>query len=211
MLSAQQASAIVLDLHKGLVRDGRPERFVIQSCGLSTNGDYWIIRCNTEDCVLHGKTEYCYVGVNAHLVAVNTGALETVASCFSVEEYLQDKEDLHVAAGRSYVLEPSFPRESKAAVINLRQKLACSYQDSFALLSGTDRQWLTGQRRYLEEVQRLLATEGIATSIELQADPQGAISIGPETWHIDAALRALNKRRVNLVEADKRLDAGRVT
>ena len=204
MLSAQQACAIVLDLHEGSTRDGHPERFVIQFCERSTDGDYWIIRCNTEDCVVHGKTECCYVGVNAHLVEVNTGALETVASCFSVEEHLQDKQDLHVAAGRSYILGPSFSSESKDAVVNLRKKLACSYPDTLALLMGTGRRWLTGKRRYLEEVQRLLASEGIATSIELHADLQGAISIGPETWHFAAVLKALNERRVNLREVGQR-------
>ncbi|WP_339414423.1 hypothetical protein [Pseudomonas sp. EA_35y_Pfl2_R5] len=202
MLSAQQASAIALDFHKGSIRDGRPEQFVIQSCELSANGDYWVIRCNTEDCVVHGKTEYCYVGVNAHLVEVRSGALETVASCFSVEEYLQDKDDLHAAVGNSYVLGPSFSSENKAAVINLRHKLACSYQDSLALLSGAGRQWLTGKRRYLEDVQRLLTIEGIATDIELQVHPKDAITIGPETWHIDAVLKAIHRSRLHPGESD---------
>jgi hypothetical protein len=52
-------------------------------------------------------------------VEVNTGALETVASCFSVEEHLRDKQDLHVAAGQSYILGPSFSHESKDEVVNL--------------------------------------------------------------------------------------------
>lgn len=203
MLSAQQASAIVLDLHKGVLRDGQPERFVIYSCELSASGDYWVIRCNTEAYVVHGETQYCYVGTNAHLIEVKTGRLETVASCFSVEEYLQDKDDLHAAAGKSYVLGPSFSRERKGDVINLRQKLACSYPDSFALLLGKGRQWLTGKRRHLEHARRLLAIEGIASDIGLQVEPKGAIMIGPETWHIDAVLRAIRKRQVNLHESDR--------
>ena len=152
--------------------------------------------------MVHGKTEYCYVGVNAHLVEVRTGALETVASCFSIEEYLRDKDDLHAAAGNSYVLGPSFSSENKAAVINLRQKLAYSYPDSLALLSGTGRQWLTGKRRYLEDAQRLLTTEGIATDIELRVNPKGAITIGPETWHISAVLKALRRVRPPPGESD---------
>lgn len=194
MLSAQQASAIVLDLHDGHLRDGVPERFVIQSCELSADGDYWVVRCNSEDYVVHGMTEYCYVGVNAHLVHVETGALDTVISCVSVEEHLQDKRDLQAAAGKSYVLCPAFSRADKPAVLNLRRKLACSYPDSFALLSDEGRQWLTGTRRYLEDAQRLLALEGIETTIELRPEPNGAIAIGPETWHIEAVLKALRKR-----------------
>ncbi|MGR2707945.1 hypothetical protein B7453_08430 [Pseudomonas sp. IB20] len=196
MVSAQQASASILELFKGSIRDGRPQRFVIQSCELSSDGNFWVIRCNTEDYVVYGKFEYCLVGVNAHLVDVRTGSHETVASCFSVDEYLQDKRDVHAAAGKCYVLVPVFSRESKEAVINLRQKLQCSYPQSFALLSSTGRRWLTGTRRYLEHAQRLLAIEGIATGIELESDPSGAIAIGPETWHINAVLRALEKKRL---------------
>lgn len=193
MLSAQQASAIVLETHERSITNERPERFVIQSCELSANGDYWVIRCNTEEYVVHGKTEYCYVGVNAHLVDVTTGAMETVASCFTIEDYLQDKEDLLAAAGNSYVLGPSFTKEDKEAVINLRQRLGCSYPNSFALLSGTGRQWFTGKRRYLEGAQRLLAVQGIETVIGLIDEPTGATIIGQETWHIDAVLKAIQK------------------
>ncbi|MCW2291798.1 hypothetical protein M2262_001848 [Pseudomonas sp. BIGb0408] len=194
MLSAQQACSIVLGLCEGVTRDGKPERFAIQSCELSAKGDYWVICCNSEDYVVHGKTEYCYVGVNAHLVDVTTGECETVASCFSVEQYLQDKSDRQAAAGNSYVLCPAFSREDKAAVINLRRKLSCSYPDSFVLLSSTGRHWLTGIRRYLEDAQRMLAGEGITTTIELDPDPKGAIAIGPEAWHIDSVLKAVQKK-----------------
>ncbi|WMJ02620.1 hypothetical protein RBU55_13960 [Pseudomonas chlororaphis subsp. aurantiaca] len=193
MLSAQEACAIVLALYDGTLRDGKPERFVIQSCELSSKGDYWIVRANTEDCVLHGMTQYCYVGVNAHLVNVVTGARETVANCFTVEEYLQDKYDLQAAAGNLYVLTPAFARDDKPALINLRQKLACSYPETLKLL-GEQRQWLTGKRRQLQEAQRLLASQGIATSIELQIEAAGAIAIGVEAWHSDAVLKALRSR-----------------
>ncbi|HCT04663.1 MAG TPA: hypothetical protein DIW86_04780 [Pseudomonas sp.] len=193
MLSAQQASAIVLDLHEGSFREGRPERFAIAFCELSANRDYWVVRCNTEECVLHGKTEYCYVGVNAHLVDVHTGALETVASCFTVDQYLYDKRHLQAAAGNSYVLCPTFSRVDKALVIKLRQTLSCSYTESFALLSVTGRQWLTGIHRHLEEAKCLLAEEGIATDIGLVSEPKGATAIGPETWHIAAVLKAIQK------------------
>ncbi|UFH49516.1 hypothetical protein [Pseudomonas sp. KNUC1026] len=194
MLSAQQASAIVLALFDGRIRDGQPERFVIQACELSAGGDYWVIRCNSEDYVVHGKAEYCYVGVNAHLIDVVTGEHESVASCFSVEEYLQDKHALKVAAGNSYVLCPAFSREDKVALLNLRRMLSCSYPEVFALLSGAGRQWLTGIRRHMEHIQRLLERQGVATVIELVPSAAGAVSVGPETWHIEAVLRALHKR-----------------
>ncbi|TPG93310.1 hypothetical protein EAH72_20475 [Pseudomonas caspiana] len=41
-----------------------PERFVIQSCELSANGDYWVIRSNSEDYVVHGMTEFCAPAVD---------------------------------------------------------------------------------------------------------------------------------------------------
>lgn len=43
VLTAEQACDIVLGLFDGAMRDGTPERFVIQSCELSANGDYWVI------------------------------------------------------------------------------------------------------------------------------------------------------------------------
>lgn len=55
------------------------------------------------------------------------------------------------------------------------------------------REWLTGTRRHIEDIQRLLAIEGLATDIEPKQAPKGTIVIGPETWHIDAVLNALKK------------------
>jgi hypothetical protein len=49
MLSAQQACALVLAMHDGMINDGKPERFVIQSCELCPQGAYWVIRCNSAD------------------------------------------------------------------------------------------------------------------------------------------------------------------
>ncbi|WP_434728637.1 hypothetical protein [Pseudomonas soli] len=195
MLSAPQASAIVLDHLADVIRmDGRPERFVVQSCERSAKGDYWVVRCNSEDCVVHGKTEYCYVGVNAYLVNAISGAFETVANCFTIEEYLHDKDDLEAAAGKTYVLAPSFSGDSKTAVIKLRQKLAYSYPHTLFLLAGAGRLWLKGIRRQLEHAQQILAIEGIATQIELHADPLDAVLIGPETWYIDAVFNALRRK-----------------
>ncbi|WP_256667607.1 hypothetical protein [Pseudomonas sp. Fl5BN2] len=194
MLSEQQACAIVLARHAGILRDGIEERFVIQSCELSANGDYWVVRCNTEDCVVHGITTLCYVGVNAHLVNLGTGEVETVPSPVSIEDHLQDCYDRNTAAGRPYVLAPTFGRDNQPAMINLRQKLACSYPEVIALLSEEQRHWLTGTRRQLQEAQQLLASQGIATAIELTPQAPGAVAIGVEVWHVDAAIKALRNR-----------------
>ena len=43
VLTAEQACEIVLGLFDDVMRDGKPERFVIQSCELSANGLYWPI------------------------------------------------------------------------------------------------------------------------------------------------------------------------
>nr|BFD41255.1 hypothetical protein FFPRI1PSEUD_27540 [Pseudomonas sp. FFPRI_1] len=194
MLSAQQACARVLADHAGILREGVEERFVIQSCTLTTRGDYWAVCCNSEDYVVHGLAEYCYVGVSAHLVDVETGAIETVANCTSVEEYLQDKYDLRAAAGSVYVLAPAFGRDDKPALINLRRKLACTYPQALALLSGEQAHWLTASRRRLQEAQRLLASQGIATRIELAPEVLNGIEIDVEVWYAEAALEALRKR-----------------
>ncbi|WP_454562763.1 hypothetical protein [Pseudomonas sp. AIG] len=193
-LTADQACTIVLALFDGVMRDGKPERFVIQHCELSANGDYWVIRSNSEDCVVHGMTEFCYVGVNAHLINVVTGERETVASCVGVEEYLQDKYDLDTAAGKQYVLTPALDRADKPALINLRRKLQCTYPQTLALLTGPQRLWLAGTRRCLQDAQRLLGEQGITTQIELVPDAGEAVVIGVETWYIEAVLKAVRKR-----------------
>lgn len=193
-LTADQACAIVLAVFDGAMRDGKPERFVIQNCELSANGDYWVIRCNSEDYVVHGMTEFCYVGVNAHLINVFTGEREMVVSCITVEEYLQDKYDLEAAAGKQYVLTPALDRADKPALINLRQKLQCTYPQTLALLTGQQRLWLTGTRMLLKNTQRLLGEQGITTQIELLPDAGEAVVIGVETWHIEAVLKAVRKR-----------------
>lgn len=194
VLTAEHACEIVLGLFDVVMRDGKPERFVIQSCELSANGDYWVIRSNSEDYVVHGMTEFCYVGVNAHLINVMTGERETVVSCMSVDEYLQDKYDLEAVSGNQYVLTPAIDRGDKPALVNLRRKLHCTYPQTLALLTGKQRLWLTGKRRLLEDAQRLLLEQGITTQIELVLDACEAVAIGVETWHIEAVLRAVRER-----------------
>jgi len=62
------------------MKDGKSERFVIQSCELSANGDYWVIRSNSKDYVVLGMTEFWHVGVKAHLInAVHLPANACVA------------------------------------------------------------------------------------------------------------------------------------
>lgn len=68
----EQSCEIVHGLFDGVMRDGKSESFVIQSGELRANGDYWVIRSNSEDYVVHGMTEFCYVSVNAHLINVMT-------------------------------------------------------------------------------------------------------------------------------------------
>lgn len=195
-VSAQQAQAIVLALYTGSERlhEGEPERYAIQSCERSPRGDYWIVRCNTEDWVLNQESMRCLVGVNAHLVNVHSGEVDVVASVMSVDEYLQDKYDLMTAAGQVYVLGPAFDRSDKAALINLRQALACTYPEAFALLSPEHARWLTGTARQLAEVQQLLAGVHIHTVVTLNASAGQAVPVGVETWYAEAALKALRQR-----------------
>ena len=184
----------MLALFDGAMRDGKPERFAIQSCELSAKGDYWIICSNSEDYVVHGMTEFCYVGVNARLVNVMTGAVDVVASCFGVDDYLQDKYDLEAAVGNHYVLIPAFDRHDKQALINLRRKLQFSYPQVMGLLTGDQRLWLTGAGRQLRNARRLLLCQGINTHVEIRPDTGNAVAIGVETWFIDAVLKALSTR-----------------
>lgn len=183
MVTADEAKSIILQLCEG---SSQNERFVIQSCELSPHGDYWVVRANSEDFVVHGIFERCYVGMNAHLVSTTSGVVETVGSGQSVEQYLEDMYDLKKAAGSYYVLQPSFDKTDKIALINLRQKLGLSFQESIALLSTDRCQWLTGKRSVLRHVQELLHEQGIEVDIVLRQDIQRAVEIDGRVWHLDA-------------------------
>lgn len=194
MINEEQAKALVLHRCETFSQDG--ERFAVQSCALSGNGDYWIVRANSEDFVLRGIHERCYVGGNAHLVNTASGDIETVGSAQSVEQYLEDKYDLIQAGDKHYVLEPNFGRDDKATTILLRQKLDCSLQRAIEFLSPVSRCWLTGKKSTLRKAQDMLAREGISTSIQLQAEPGSALQIDDSVWYWEALKALLNRHGI---------------
>lgn len=194
MLSAQQACALVLAMHDGMVNDGKPERFVIQSCELCPQGAYWVIRCNSADYVQHGVESSCYIGINAHLVNVQTGVVDAIGSATHVDDYLQDKYDQDAAMGNCYVLTPAFDRHNKTTMSNLRQKLACTYPQVAALLSEQKKHWLTGSRRVLLQAQRQLCEQGVPCTITLAPETAGAVPLDEQLCDADALLLALRRR-----------------
>lgn len=194
MLSAQQACALVLAMHDGMINDGKPERFVIQSCELCPQGAYWVIRCNSADYVQHGVESSCYIGINAHLVNVQTGVVDAIGSATHVDDYLQDKYDQGAAMGNFYVLTPAFDRHDKTAMSNLRQKLACTYPQVIALLSEQNKPWLTGSRRVLLQAQRQLCDQGVPSTITLAPETAGAVPLDEQFCHAATLLLALRRR-----------------
>lgn len=191
MIDADQAKALVLERSEA-ASQGRV-RFAIQSCTLSAHGEYWVIRTNSEDFVLRGIQERCYVGVNAYLVNAASGEIETVGSGESVEQYLGDKYDAARAGTKHYVLGPDFNKNDKASVIRLRQKLECTLQRAMQLVSPESSYWFTGKRRTLGHAQALLQREGIQTKIQLRQSPGRAVEIGDSVWHWDLLKSALNR------------------
>jgi hypothetical protein len=189
MIDADQAKSIVLRRSEASSQSG--DRFAIQSCVLSDRGDYWIVRANSEDFVVRGVQERQYVGANAHLVNAKSGAVETVGSGQSVEQYLKDKYDVAVAGDNHYVLVCGFDNSDKASVIHLRQKLDCTLQIAVQLTSEPSRVWLYGKRSALLHAQELLQREGIATNIQLQAKTGSAVWIDHSVWHWEAVKAAL--------------------
>ncbi|MDF2399019.1 hypothetical protein GWQ44_26035 [Pseudomonas sp. 3MA1] len=210
MLSAQQACALVLAMHDGIINDGKPERFVIQSCELCPLRAYWVIRCNSADYVQHGVESSCYIGINAHLVNVQTGVVDAIGSAISVDDYLQDKYDQDAAMGNFYVLTPEFNRHDKTAMGNLRQKLACTYPQVVALLSEQNKHWLAGSRRVLLLAQQQLCGQGVPSTIRLVPETAGAIPLDGQLCHADAVLLAL-RRRLQGPSADRRDTKGNLT
>ncbi|MFZ6656440.1 hypothetical protein [Undibacterium sp. TJN19] len=194
MITAEDAQAIILRrCHQGRKNNGEDE-FVIQSCELSPRKDYWVIRANSADFVIRGLIEHCYVGVNAHLVDILTGEVETIGSAQSLQNYLEDKYDLINAKGNSYILRPGFDIKDKSALINLRQKLECRLQDVISMTSPDNNFWLTGTFRVLSEVKKLLEAADIKVNIELHSNLRGAIEIDERAWYFDAVKKHLQRR-----------------
>lgn len=193
MINADTAQAMILRFCEGDPQSPHYVKHAIQCCVLSERGDYWIIRANSEAYVVHGRSEFCYVGVNAFLLDVLSGEIETVVSGNRVSDYLQDKYDVRDAAGQAYVLEPVFERTDKAAVIRLRQTLACSLPHALALLSPERRSWLTGQRRVMQWAQREFTAKGVATEVMLRLGTGGALYIPEQIWHWDLLLAELKR------------------
>jgi len=191
MIDAEQAQNFIL--RRCEASGEGSERFAIQSCTLSKCGDYWIVRANSEDFVLRGMHERCYVGVNAHLVSTVSGEIETVGSSQSVDEYLRDKFDAAKAGPGHYVLGPDFGKNDKSDVIRLRQTLECSLQKAMQLVSPEFSCWLTGNRRMLSDARAMLQKEGISTSIRLLENTGSAVTIDSSIWHWTALKSALNR------------------
>lgn len=192
MITSAAAQQLVLDR---LAKSG--EKFCIQSCDLSPKGDYWIVRANSEDFVLHGRTERCYVGVSAYLIHTATGALEILGSATGWPDHLQDKYDLAAAGDAQYVLVPSFGFDDKRAVIHLRQQLDCSLQTVRTMLAH-DRAWLTGKLRVLNFAKKLLDEQGIRTTTGLRHGPVHAVPIDEALWCWELLRPAL--RRVSEID-----------
>ena len=191
MITAEDAKAIILRRSRS---DDDGPQLAIQSCELSPRGDFWIIHANSEDYVVRGIWERMLVGVSAYLVNVNDGAMTVVGSGQSWQEFLRDKYDEDAAGTMRYVLEPTFFRDDKRAVINLRQRLECSLQTALRMLSPGHRQWLTGVRSLLLDVQDMLHERGIETAIVLLPSAEGAIEIDHSIWHWNAVASRMRSR-----------------
>jgi hypothetical protein len=191
VITAEDAKSIILRRSR---TDEDGLQLAIQSCELSPHGDFWVIRANSEDYVIRGMWERLLVGVSAYLVNVNDGTVTVVGSGQSWQELLQDKYDADAAGAMQYVLEPTFSRDDKMAVINLRQRLECSLQSALEMLSPDHRQWFTGSRGLLLNVREKLKEKGIETAIVLLPSAEGAIGVGRSMWHWDAIASCLRSR-----------------
>ncbi|NHZ64802.1 hypothetical protein [Massilia genomosp. 1] len=185
MIRSETAQAMVLRRSEGDPSSARYEKFAVQSCQLSRQGDYWVVCVNPAAYLLHGRAEHCLVGANAHLLDVISGQIETVASCRPVEDYLQDKYDVQGAAGMHYMLTPAFDRTDKAAVIRIRQACGCSMREAMKLASPEHHCWLAGPRRVLRWAQGELTLKNIVTDIILAPDAEDAVDIDDSIWHWD--------------------------
>lgn len=169
-LSREQAEETVLR-QLNAPRCGSPneDTFVIQSSELSKNGDFWVIRANSEAFVQRGDFGRCYVGVNAYLVGVEDGDVIIVGSAQDEEDVLQDLYDERAAAGGQYALCSGYETRDKQAIIRLHQLLHCGIASARELVCGSKEEWITGKRRVLRAASEYLASEGIDSVVRLKA------------------------------------------
>ena len=191
MITANEAQNIILKQCEGTLPDGTIEKFAIMSCELSPCKNYWVIRCNSEDYVLRNIVLRMYIGVNAHLVHVQSGQVETIGSAESVDGYLQDKLDYAHAEGKEYVLIPLFDKTDKKLLIHFKQWLQCGISDAINMVSDKNKLWLTGTKRDLQRLCSLLNQEQIPTGIILSENPANAVQVDRTTMFVGDVKNAL--------------------
>lgn len=192
MITKETAKDIILKYCEHILANGSTEKFAIQSCELSPCKNYWVIRCNTEDYVLHNIWYRGNVGINAYLVHIQSGEIETIGSAQSVDDYLQDKLDLANAGNRKYVLVPLFNRLDKKTLVHFKQWLRCGISDAIKMLSNNRKKWLTGKKRELQFTQKLLSEINIQTDIVLVEDSENALQINGNISFLEDIKTALN-------------------
>ncbi len=174
MYNETQAKEKVLELVNKPGRGHDEDEFVISSIRLSENRDYWVVHANSKAYVEFGDSSRCYVGVGAYMVDSITGQIEIVGSAESPEQFIQDKYDLKKANGKSYILTCNHDIKDKKAIVNIHQVFNCPLNKAKYLLRE-NRNWFSGKKRHLEQVQSFMNSKGIKTEIKL-ADLDSAIA-----------------------------------
>ncbi|QPN88659.1 hypothetical protein [Proteus vulgaris] len=80
-----------------------------------------------------------------------TGRIDIIASGESVKNFLQDIYDTQTVGCQFYLLRPTFSKENKIALLNLKQWLECGYTNTIKLLT-INKNWFTGKHRYLQHI-----------------------------------------------------------
>ena len=195
MINKGKAQKMILDLVNQSDQHVDDE-FIISSIELSENKDYWIIVANSRAFIENNDFSRCYVGVRAYLVNTESAEIEVVGSGESIEDYLQDKNDIAVANGQMYVLACGFNKQDKQGIVHLHQVLKCSLSDA-KILCRQKTVWFTAIKRDLLVAQQILNERKIITHIELidpnKTLPENQVSI----WNLDNISQLILSRTRN--------------
>ena len=165
-VSQEEAEEIIFklvneDFEKGLCEDN----FVISHVSLDNTASYWVIGSNSEAFVKHGVFGKCYVGLQAHLVDVDTGEIHTVGSGQDLDEVIQDLLDEKIAGRGVWYIKPLDDADHKKQILNLRRFCTISMSDAKRILRH--KSWFKGKKRELESSKVILKEFGVATEIIL--------------------------------------------
>lgn len=157
--------------------DQMEDFFVIQSSDLSADGGFWIIRANSDAYVNHGDFGRMYIGASCYLVDVETGDITGVGSLGNSDDVIQDILDERKACGAVYMLGSACVTADSQTLQTFRKTFICGILFARELIAGSRRDWFSGKKRILLQLQRELESLGLPSEVRLALPSKNLVEV----------------------------------